>query len=295
MRDLRAGYQRKRLMRRGVPFRTDVFEVGDQLIWGATARILVGPARAPRRDRLELDDVDARRAQLGDARARRRPARTSTARVASRCTTVSKPAPARAERRVLDAVVERQPPTWTRSTPRSRRRVLEAGALELVEARASAGVAGVDDAVDALALELRVQLGARRALHAVLGPRLRPARRTSGGRPGASPAWPRRRRASSAMRLSGTITASPSSTASAPPGAEVVLHVDDDQRLAEPRFESRTRPTGSASRHRRARTRRELTESAALHVATGDLPLDVLLDRHGRRGSPTPSRSRRSS
>jgi 8-oxo-dGTP pyrophosphatase MutT (NUDIX family) len=38
--DLRAGYQRKRLLRRGVPFRTDVFEVGDQLIWGATARIL---------------------------------------------------------------------------------------------------------------------------------------------------------------------------------------------------------------------------------------------------------------
>jgi 8-oxo-dGTP pyrophosphatase MutT (NUDIX family) len=40
VRDLRAGYQRKRLMRRGVPFRTDVFEVGEQLIWGATARIL---------------------------------------------------------------------------------------------------------------------------------------------------------------------------------------------------------------------------------------------------------------
>ena len=38
--DLRAGYQRKRLIRRGVPFRTDVFEAGDQLIWGATARIL---------------------------------------------------------------------------------------------------------------------------------------------------------------------------------------------------------------------------------------------------------------
>jgi 8-oxo-dGTP pyrophosphatase MutT (NUDIX family) len=38
--DLRAGYRRKRLLRRGVPFRTDVFEVGDQLIWGATARIL---------------------------------------------------------------------------------------------------------------------------------------------------------------------------------------------------------------------------------------------------------------
>jgi 8-oxo-dGTP pyrophosphatase MutT (NUDIX family) len=38
--DLRAGYRRKRLIRRGVPFRTDVFEAGDQLIWGATARIL---------------------------------------------------------------------------------------------------------------------------------------------------------------------------------------------------------------------------------------------------------------
>jgi len=38
--DLRAGYQRRRLLRRGVPFRTDVYIVGDHLIWGATARML---------------------------------------------------------------------------------------------------------------------------------------------------------------------------------------------------------------------------------------------------------------
>jgi 8-oxo-dGTP pyrophosphatase MutT (NUDIX family) len=38
--DLRAGYGRQRLLRRGVPFRTDVYVVGDNLIWGATARIL---------------------------------------------------------------------------------------------------------------------------------------------------------------------------------------------------------------------------------------------------------------
>jgi 8-oxo-dGTP pyrophosphatase MutT (NUDIX family) len=38
--DLRAGYGRKRLLRRGLPFRTDVYCVGDHLIWGATARIL---------------------------------------------------------------------------------------------------------------------------------------------------------------------------------------------------------------------------------------------------------------
>ena len=37
---LRAGYERRRLMRRGVPFRTDVYVVGEHLIWGATARIL---------------------------------------------------------------------------------------------------------------------------------------------------------------------------------------------------------------------------------------------------------------
>jgi 8-oxo-dGTP pyrophosphatase MutT (NUDIX family) len=37
---LRAGYARKRLLRRGVPFRTDVYCVDDQLIWGATARIV---------------------------------------------------------------------------------------------------------------------------------------------------------------------------------------------------------------------------------------------------------------
>jgi 8-oxo-dGTP pyrophosphatase MutT (NUDIX family) len=37
---LRAGFGRRRLTRRGVPFRTDVYVVDDQLIWGATARIL---------------------------------------------------------------------------------------------------------------------------------------------------------------------------------------------------------------------------------------------------------------
>ena len=40
LRDLRAGYGRQRMIRRGVPFRTDVYVVGDHLIWGATARIL---------------------------------------------------------------------------------------------------------------------------------------------------------------------------------------------------------------------------------------------------------------
>jgi len=38
--DLRVGYGRRRLLRRGVPFRTDTFVVSDELVWGATARIL---------------------------------------------------------------------------------------------------------------------------------------------------------------------------------------------------------------------------------------------------------------
>lgn len=38
--DLRAGYGRERMLRRGIPFRTDVYVVGEHLIWGATARIL---------------------------------------------------------------------------------------------------------------------------------------------------------------------------------------------------------------------------------------------------------------
>jgi 8-oxo-dGTP pyrophosphatase MutT (NUDIX family) len=37
---LRAGYARRRLLRRGVPFRTDVYCVDEHLIWGATARIV---------------------------------------------------------------------------------------------------------------------------------------------------------------------------------------------------------------------------------------------------------------
>jgi 8-oxo-dGTP pyrophosphatase MutT (NUDIX family) len=37
---LRAGHGRRRLVRRGVPFRTDTYETGGHLIWGATARIV---------------------------------------------------------------------------------------------------------------------------------------------------------------------------------------------------------------------------------------------------------------
>jgi 8-oxo-dGTP pyrophosphatase MutT (NUDIX family) len=38
--ELRAGFEMRRLIRRGVPFRTPCYTVGEHLIWGATARIL---------------------------------------------------------------------------------------------------------------------------------------------------------------------------------------------------------------------------------------------------------------
>lgn len=38
--DIRAGYERRRLIRRGVPFRTDTYMVGEHMIWGATARMV---------------------------------------------------------------------------------------------------------------------------------------------------------------------------------------------------------------------------------------------------------------
>jgi 8-oxo-dGTP pyrophosphatase MutT (NUDIX family) len=40
LRTLLAGYGRQRLIRRGLPFRTDTYVVGENLVWGATARIL---------------------------------------------------------------------------------------------------------------------------------------------------------------------------------------------------------------------------------------------------------------
>jgi 8-oxo-dGTP pyrophosphatase MutT (NUDIX family) len=40
LRDIRDGYARRRLIRRGVPFRTDTYQVGDHMIWGATARMV---------------------------------------------------------------------------------------------------------------------------------------------------------------------------------------------------------------------------------------------------------------
>jgi 8-oxo-dGTP pyrophosphatase MutT (NUDIX family) len=38
--DLRAGYERRRLVRRGVPFTTDAYVVDDHVVWGATGRML---------------------------------------------------------------------------------------------------------------------------------------------------------------------------------------------------------------------------------------------------------------
>lgn len=40
LRGLLAGYGRRRLVRRGLPIRTDTYVVGEHLIWGATARML---------------------------------------------------------------------------------------------------------------------------------------------------------------------------------------------------------------------------------------------------------------
>jgi 8-oxo-dGTP pyrophosphatase MutT (NUDIX family) len=38
--DLAGAYEKRRLVRRGVPIKTDTYLIGDKLIWGATARIL---------------------------------------------------------------------------------------------------------------------------------------------------------------------------------------------------------------------------------------------------------------
>jgi 8-oxo-dGTP pyrophosphatase MutT (NUDIX family) len=38
--DLLAGYEMKRLIRRGLPIKTPAYTVGENLIWGATARIV---------------------------------------------------------------------------------------------------------------------------------------------------------------------------------------------------------------------------------------------------------------
>ncbi len=51
---LLAGYSRRRLIRRGIPIRTDTYVVDETLVWGATARILadlfdrIGPLLATR-------------------------------------------------------------------------------------------------------------------------------------------------------------------------------------------------------------------------------------------------------
>jgi 8-oxo-dGTP pyrophosphatase MutT (NUDIX family) len=63
---LLAGYGRRRLVRRGVPIRTDTYVVGDHLIWGATARILA-----------DLFDRIGPLLAVGDARSRVSPSRSA--------------------------------------------------------------------------------------------------------------------------------------------------------------------------------------------------------------------------
>ncbi|MBM3667419.1 MAG: CoA pyrophosphatase [Actinobacteria bacterium] len=54
--ELVEAFAMKRLVRRGVPFRTETFQVGDALIWGATGRIL-----AELLERLRPGELDAAR------------------------------------------------------------------------------------------------------------------------------------------------------------------------------------------------------------------------------------------
>ena len=37
---MRAGFDMQRLLKRGVPIKTPTYTVGDQFVWGATARIV---------------------------------------------------------------------------------------------------------------------------------------------------------------------------------------------------------------------------------------------------------------
>ncbi len=64
------GYARRRLLRRGLPIRTDTYRVGDDLIWGATARIL-----ADLLDRLRAAALLARARSDGEAASPSRSAR----------------------------------------------------------------------------------------------------------------------------------------------------------------------------------------------------------------------------
>ena len=75
--DLVAGHSLKRLVRRGMAFKTDVYEVDGHMVWGATSRILadllnrleVGPRRPLGVVEQRVDDLQRDLPRLG-ARAR---------------------------------------------------------------------------------------------------------------------------------------------------------------------------------------------------------------------------------
>ncbi len=70
LRSVLAGYGRRRLLRRGLPIRTDTYLVDEDLIWGATARILADLV-----DRLRATGLARRAEGCGEAASPSRSAR----------------------------------------------------------------------------------------------------------------------------------------------------------------------------------------------------------------------------
>ena len=87
--DLVAGHSMKRLVRRGIAFKTDVYEVGAHMVWGATARILADLLLGPSR----------RRSAAAARRAGRRESRAGSATSPTTARAIASPRRPRARRR----------------------------------------------------------------------------------------------------------------------------------------------------------------------------------------------------
>ncbi len=196
------------------------------------------------------------------------PGSTSTARVASRWTTTSKPARLASSAVCEHAVVEREAADVDLVDAALAQDVRQAGAGEPRVALVVRRLALVDDQVDRIAVESRVQLRARL-----------PATQWTGHGPpcGTNEPWSGEcqsrvattRGASRASRLSTSITASPSATASAPPGQKS--------------FWTSTTISASTSReysHVMLRSRESLSEDLKRVLLSPEAA--VQLDVHGR-------------
>ena len=186
------------------------------------------------------------------------------------------------ERRLLDAVVEREPHNVDLVDAVVAQKLLELGALEAGVALELGGVAGINDCVDLAAVDVGMELGTLAPLHAVNRPdaAVDLEGRVVGGMPIPRGDHKRSLRREAVHRPDHGIAVLDGERAA---GGEVVLHVDDDQSL-HPRQYSQAMATPTQTIGDRIRPSLLTVEDAVTIDVSGRTDAAVLVPLYESRG-----------